>query len=65
MGDVKICLDIGIAAANRSHFMAGYATLNAAKKLMEASGHTAVINAIDDAASERILNFRRHQQNLS
>lgn len=36
MGDSKICPDTGIAAASRSHFMAGYATLDAAKKLMGA-----------------------------
>lgn len=36
MGDTKICPDTGIAAASRSHVMAGQATLDAAKKLMDA-----------------------------
>ena len=36
MNDTKICPDTGIAAASRSHYMAGFATLDAAKKLMDA-----------------------------
>lgn len=36
MGDTKICPDTGIAAASRSHVMAGQATIDAANKLMDA-----------------------------
>ena len=36
MNDSKICPDTGLAAASRSHYMAGNATLDAAKQLMEA-----------------------------
>jgi aldehyde oxidoreductase len=36
MGDTKICPDTGIAAASRSHYMAGFATQNAAKQLLDA-----------------------------
>ena len=36
MNDTKICPDTGLAAASRSHYMAGFATLDAAKKLMDA-----------------------------
>lgn len=35
-GDTKICPDTGIAAASRSHLMAGQATIDAANKLMDA-----------------------------
>ena len=36
MNDSHRCPDTGIAAASRSHFMAGFATIDAAKKLMDA-----------------------------
>ncbi len=36
MGDTKTCPDTGMAAASRSHFMAGMATINAANQLMDA-----------------------------
>ncbi len=36
MNDSKICPDTGVAAASRSHYMGGNATLDAAKKLMDA-----------------------------
>jgi aldehyde oxidoreductase len=36
MNDSKICPDTNLAAASRSHYMAGNATLDAAKKLMDA-----------------------------
>jgi aldehyde oxidoreductase len=36
MNDSKTCPDTGLAAASRSHYMAGNATLDAAKKLMDA-----------------------------
>jgi len=36
MNDSKLCPDTGLAAASRSHYMAGNATLDAAAKLMDA-----------------------------
>ncbi|MDR1329703.1 MAG: molybdopterin-dependent oxidoreductase [Oscillospiraceae bacterium] len=36
MNDSKLCPDTGLAAASRSHYMAGNATLDAAGKLMDA-----------------------------
>ncbi len=36
MNDTETCPDTGLAAASRSHYMAGNATLDAAAKLMEA-----------------------------
>ncbi|MDR0838183.1 MAG: molybdopterin-dependent oxidoreductase [Oscillospiraceae bacterium] len=36
MNDSKLCPDTGLAAASRSHYMAGNATLDAAEKLMNA-----------------------------
>jgi aldehyde oxidoreductase len=36
MNDSKICPDTGLAAASRSHYMAGNATIDAANKLMDA-----------------------------
>ncbi|MDR1821464.1 MAG: molybdopterin-dependent oxidoreductase, partial [Oscillospiraceae bacterium] len=36
MNDSKECPDTGLAAASRSHYMAGHATLDAAAKLMDA-----------------------------
>lgn len=36
MNDTKLCPDTGIAAASRSHYMAGNATIYAAKQLMDA-----------------------------
>ncbi|MDR1028655.1 MAG: molybdopterin-dependent oxidoreductase, partial [Clostridiales Family XIII bacterium] len=36
MNDSHLCPNTGIAAASRSHFMAGYATINAADKLLGA-----------------------------
>ncbi|HWQ43119.1 MAG TPA: molybdopterin cofactor-binding domain-containing protein [Desulfosporosinus sp.] len=36
MNDSHLCPDTGIAAGSRSHFMAGYATIDAANKLMSA-----------------------------
>ena len=36
MNDSKTCPDTGMAAASRSHYMAGNATIDAANKLMEA-----------------------------
>ena len=36
MNDSKICPDTNLAAASRSHYMAGNAMLDAAKKLMDA-----------------------------
>ncbi len=36
MNDSKTCPDTGLAAASRSHYMAGNATIDAAKKLMDA-----------------------------
>ncbi len=36
MNDSKICPDTGLAAASRSHYMAGLATIDAANKLMDA-----------------------------
>ncbi len=36
MNDSKICPDTGLAAASRSHYMGGNATIDAANKLMEA-----------------------------
>jgi aldehyde oxidoreductase len=36
MNDTKRCPDSGLAAASRSHYMGGNATLDAAKKLMDA-----------------------------
>jgi aldehyde oxidoreductase len=36
MNDSKICPDTGLAAASRSHYMAGNATIDAANKLMSA-----------------------------
>ncbi|MDR2421507.1 MAG: molybdopterin-dependent oxidoreductase [Oscillospiraceae bacterium] len=36
MNDSKLCPDTGLAAASRSHYMAGNATLDAARQLMDA-----------------------------
>ncbi|EQB22211.1 Xanthine dehydrogenase iron-sulfur subunit [Dehalobacter sp. UNSWDHB] len=36
LNDTARCPDTGIAAASRSHYMAGFATLDAARKLMDA-----------------------------
>ncbi|MDR2665308.1 MAG: molybdopterin-dependent oxidoreductase [Oscillospiraceae bacterium] len=36
MNDTKTCPDTGLAAASRSHYMAGNATIDAANKLMDA-----------------------------
>jgi aldehyde oxidoreductase len=36
MNDSKLCPDTGLAAASRSHYMAGNATIDAANKLMDA-----------------------------
>ncbi len=36
MNDSKTCPDTNLAAASRSHYMAGNATLDAARQLMEA-----------------------------
>jgi aldehyde oxidoreductase len=36
MNDSKLCPDTGLAAASRSHYMAGLATIDAANKLMDA-----------------------------
>jgi aldehyde oxidoreductase len=36
MNDTKICPDSGLAAASRSHYMGGNATIDAANKLMDA-----------------------------
>jgi aldehyde oxidoreductase len=40
MNDSKTCPDTGLAAASRSHYMAGNATLDAAQKLMDAMRKT-------------------------
>ncbi|MDR1027937.1 MAG: molybdopterin-dependent oxidoreductase, partial [Clostridiales Family XIII bacterium] len=55
MNDTHLCPNTGIAAASRSHFMAGYATIDAADKLMDAMRKPdGTFRTYDEMAAEHI-----------
>jgi aldehyde oxidoreductase len=60
MNDSKICPDTGVAAASRSHYMAGNATLDAAARLMDAMRKAdGTYRTYDEMVAEK------YQQNIS